>query len=147
MTEAVRADGSRWGAASRDAVRRRSLGGACLAHGLHDGYTDLLYVLLPAGHGLSFETFVAIYVLAAMLGIASHAPGGLGVFEATVLLALSGLPRESVLGALLLFRVCYYLIPFVVALAALGAYEIAKRARLTPREAPDDDAAESDASP
>lgn len=47
MTEAVRADGSRWGAASRDDVRRRSLGGACLAHALHDGYTDLLYVLLP----------------------------------------------------------------------------------------------------
>ncbi|KMO43266.1 hypothetical protein VQ03_08835 [Methylobacterium tarhaniae] len=115
-------------------------GDVCAAAGV-------LYVLLPAGHGVSFETFVAIYVLAAMLGIASHAPGGLGVFEATVLLALSGLPRESVLGALLLFRVCYYLIPFVVALAALGAYEIAKRARLTPREAPDDDAAESDPTP
>ncbi|KMO39097.1 hypothetical protein VQ02_10650 [Methylobacterium variabile] len=115
-------------------------GDVCAAAGV-------LYVLLPAGHGVSFETFVAIYVLAAMLGIASHAPGGLGVFEATVLLALSGLPRESVLGALLLFRVCYYLVPFVVALAALGAYEIAKRARLTPREAPDDDAAESDATP
>ena len=115
-------------------------GDVCAAAGV-------LYVLLPAGHGLSFETFVAIYVLAAMLGIASHAPGGLGVFEATVLLALSGLPRESVLGALLLFRVCYYLLPFVVALAALGAYEIAKRARLTPREAPDDDAAESDPTP
>ncbi|AWN48509.1 hypothetical protein DK419_20915 [Methylobacterium terrae] len=115
-------------------------GDVCAAAGV-------LYVLLPAGHGLSFETFVAIYVLAAMLGIASHAPGGLGVFEATVLLALSGLPRESVLGALLLFRVCYYLVPFVVALAALGAYEIAKRARLTPREAPNDDAAESDEKP
>ncbi|GEL41574.1 MFS transporter [Methylorubrum extorquens] len=28
-------------------LKRRSLGGACLAHALHDGYTDLLYVLLP----------------------------------------------------------------------------------------------------
>ncbi|GJD47601.1 hypothetical protein OPKNFCMD_0309 [Methylobacterium crusticola] len=112
-------------------------GDVCAAAGV-------LYVLLPQGHGISFEAFVAIYVLAAMLGIASHAPGGLGVFEATILLALSGLPRESVLGALLLFRVCYYLVPFVVALAALGAYEIAKRVRLTPREAPDDDPGEPD---
>ncbi|RVU15837.1 lysylphosphatidylglycerol synthase domain-containing protein [Methylobacterium oryzihabitans] len=108
-------------------------GDVCAAAGV-------LYVLLPAGHNLNFESFLAIYVLAAMLGIASHAPGGLGVFEATILLALSSMPRESILGALLLFRVCYYLVPFVVALAALGAYEIAKRVRLTPREASDDDA-------
>lgn len=90
----------------------------------------VLYVLLPPGHGVGYETFLAVYVLAAMLGIASHAPGGLGVFEATILLALSSLPREPVLGALLLFRVLYYFAPFVVALACLGAYEIAKRFRL-----------------
>ncbi len=94
----------------------------------------VLYVLLPAGHGLGYETFLAVYVLAAMLGIASHAPGGLGVFEATILVALSSLPRESVLGALLLFRVLYYFVPFVIALACLGAYEIAKRIRLARRE-------------
>lgn len=86
----------------------------------------VLYVLLPAG-AIGFGGFLAIYVMAAMLGIASHAPGGLGVFEATVLLALSHLPREPVLGALLLFRVCYYLAPFVVALACLGAFEVLHR--------------------
>ncbi|MGU3540211.1 lysylphosphatidylglycerol synthase domain-containing protein [Methylobacterium sp. A54F] len=88
----------------------------------------VLYVLLPAGLTFGFTTFLAIYVLAAMLGIASNAPGGLGVFEATILLALSSLPRDQVLGSLLLFRVCYYLVPFVTALAMLGAYEIVKRA-------------------
>jgi uncharacterized membrane protein YbhN (UPF0104 family) len=72
---------------------------------------------------------VAIYVLAAMLGIASNAPGGIGVFEATILLALSSLPRDQVLGSLLLFRVCYYLVPFVIALAMLTVYEIVKRTR------------------
>ncbi|MCJ2036620.1 lysylphosphatidylglycerol synthase domain-containing protein [Methylobacterium sp. J-068] len=88
-----------------------------------------LWVLLPAGTSIGFTTFLAIYVLAAMLGIASNAPGGIGVFEATVLLALSSLPRDQVLGSLLLFRVCYYLVPFVIALAMLTVYEIAKRAR------------------
>ena len=88
-----------------------------------------LYVLLPAGLTFGFTTFVAIYVLAAMLGIASNAPGGLGVFEATILLALSSLPRDQVLGSLLLFRVCYYLVPFVIALGMLGAYEILRRVR------------------
>jgi hypothetical protein len=89
----------------------------------------VLYVLLPAGHGIGYGTFLGVYVFAVMLGIASHAPGGLGVFEATVLLALSSLPREPVLGALLLFRLIYYIAPFVLALALLGAYEISSRLR------------------
>lgn len=99
----------------------------------------VLFVLLPEGHGIGFETFLAVYVFAVMLGVASHSPGGLGVFEATILLALSSLPREPVLGALLLFRLIYYAVPFVFALALLGGYEIlnrmrASRAMLDPRE-------------
>jgi glycosyltransferase 2 family protein len=89
----------------------------------------VLYVLLPAGHGIGYETFLAVYVFAVMLGIASHSPGGLGVFEATILLALSSLAREPVLGALLLYRLCYYLAPFVVALTLLGAHEVKARLR------------------
>ncbi|WP_230532270.1 lysylphosphatidylglycerol synthase domain-containing protein [Microvirga roseola] len=89
----------------------------------------VLFVLLPGGHNISFETFLAVYIFAVMLGVVSHAPGGLGVFEATILLALSSYPREPVLGALLLYRLCYYLVPFVVALALLGAYEIRNRIR------------------
>ena len=89
----------------------------------------VLFVLLPAHHGIGYETFLAVYVLAVMLGIISHPPGGLGVFEATILLALSGLPREPVLGALLLFRLCYYVLPFILALALLGAHEVARRLR------------------
>lgn len=88
----------------------------------------VLYVLLPQETTIGFTTFLAVYVLAAMLGIASNAPGGIGVFEATVLLALSSLPRNEVLTSLLLFRGCYYVVPFVTALAMLGLYEIVKRA-------------------
>lgn len=87
----------------------------------------VLYVLMPAEMQLAFSTFVAIYVLAAMLGIASNVPGGAGVFEATIMLALSYLPRGEVLGSLLLFRVCYYLVPFGLALLLLGFYEVTKR--------------------
>jgi uncharacterized membrane protein YbhN (UPF0104 family) len=99
----------------------------------------VLFVLLPGGHGLDFETFLAIYIFAVMLGVASHAPGGLGVFEATILLALSSYPREPILGALLLYRLCYYLIPFVLALAFLGAYEILNRIRATRQSLEPDD--------
>ncbi|HXW19086.1 MAG TPA: UPF0104 family protein, partial [Roseiarcus sp.] len=56
-----------------------------------------LYVLLPKGHGLAFMTFSALYSFACMLGIASHAPGGIGVFEATMLKTVPA-PSESVLA-------------------------------------------------
>lgn len=92
----------------------------------------VLFVLLPAGHHVTYETFLAAYVFAALMGIASHAPGGLGVFEATMLVALSEIPREQVLGALLLFRIFYYLLPFVLALALLGLYEITRQLRRRP---------------
>jgi uncharacterized membrane protein YbhN (UPF0104 family) len=87
-----------------------------------------LYVLLPKGHGLAFMTFGALYSFACMLGIASHAPGGLGVFEATM---LKTVPAESgsVLASLLLFRAIYYLTPFVFAMALLGAHEAVRRWR------------------
>ncbi|GGK25283.1 membrane protein [Salinarimonas ramus] len=106
---------------------RLSLGQSLIGAAEVCAASAVLYVLLPAGHGIGFEVFLAVYVVAVMLGIASHAPGGLGVFEATILIALSHLPREQVLGALMLFRICYYFLPFVLALALLGAYEITRR--------------------
>lgn len=89
----------------------------------------VLYVLLPGGHGIPYETFLAVYVFAALVGIASHAPGGLGVFEATILVAFSGMAKEPVLGALLLFRLFYYVLPFILALLLLAAYEMTRRIR------------------
>lgn len=89
----------------------------------------VLYVLLPQGANVAFPTMLAAYVFACLLGIASHAPGGIGVFEATMLLALPGVPREPLLGALLVYRLCYYLIPFLIALALLGVRELSLRAR------------------
>jgi len=88
-----------------------------------------LYVLLPQGYGISYGTFIAAYVFACILGIASHAPGGIGVFEATILLALPGIPSEQLLGSLLLFRLWYYIVPFVLALLLLASREIMIRSR------------------
>ncbi|WP_332680987.1 lysylphosphatidylglycerol synthase domain-containing protein [Bosea sp. (in: a-proteobacteria)] len=89
----------------------------------------VLFVLLPGGHNLSFESFLAVYIVACLIGIASHAPGGLGVFEATMLIALSRLPFEHVLGALLLFRIIYYILPFILALVLLALNEMGRRIR------------------
>lgn len=89
----------------------------------------VLFVLLPGGHNLDYATFLAVYVFACLIGIASNAPGGLGVFEATMLVALNQLPYGHVLGALLIFRVIYYLLPFILALVLLALNEMIRRIR------------------
>jgi uncharacterized membrane protein YbhN (UPF0104 family) len=86
-----------------------------------------LYVILPAHHGLDFISFSAAYVFACLLGIASHMPGGIGAFEATMLKTVPSPSPEALLASLLLFRVLYYVVPFVLALALLGANESIRR--------------------
>lgn len=83
----------------------------------------VLFVLLPHHGELDFFTFAATYVFACILGVASNAPGGIGVFEAAMLKAVPIASQESVLASLLLFRLIYYFVPFVLALAFLGAHE------------------------
>ncbi|MGH6857813.1 MAG: lysylphosphatidylglycerol synthase domain-containing protein, partial [Methylocella sp.] len=83
----------------------------------------VLYVLLPSHAELDFFAFAATYVFACILGVASNAPGGIGVFEAAMLKAVPVASEEALLASLVLFRVIYYLAPFLFALALLGAHE------------------------
>jgi uncharacterized membrane protein YbhN (UPF0104 family) len=87
-----------------------------------------LYVLLPKAERFGFPAFATLYSFAAMLGIASHAPGGLGVFDATVLQGVGG-SQDAVLASLLLFRGIYYAAPFMAAMAMLGGVEALRRWR------------------
>jgi hypothetical protein len=102
------------------------------------------YFLLPQGYGITYGAFIAAYVFACLLGIASHAPGGIGVFEATILLALPNVPKEQLLGSLLLFRLCYYVLPFVLALVLLAGREILLRWRVLKLDMAQADFARSD---
>lgn len=84
----------------------------------------VLYVLLPQGTGLSYPVLTGIFVVAQALGLASHVPGGLGVFEGTVLfLARDAVPAETLAGALLAFRGIYYLVPLLGATTLLAGNE------------------------
>lgn len=74
-----------------------------------------------AGAPVPYGPFMAAFALAAVAGILSLAPGGLGVFDGTLLLLLTGLAgqREAgpVLAGLVLFRLVYHVVPW-----AIGAY-------------------------
>jgi uncharacterized membrane protein YbhN (UPF0104 family) len=94
--------------------------------GLFDlGFCALaMYMLLPEEPNIGFVMLLVVFVTATMLGFASHAPGGLGVFDAAMLVALWQFQKEELVAGLLLFRLLYYLIPFVLALSILGAREL-----------------------
>lgn len=86
-----------------------------------------LYLLLPAGHVTEFVHFLAAYVFGCLLGIVAHTPGGIGPFEMTMLKAVTTPTQEGLLASLLIFRIVYYFIPFVLALALIGAHEGMRR--------------------
>lgn len=83
-----------------------------------------MYMLLPDEPHIAFVTVAVIFVTATLLGFASAAPGGLGVFDATMFVALWQFDREDLLAGLLLFRLLYYVVPFALALAMLGIREL-----------------------
>jgi uncharacterized membrane protein YbhN (UPF0104 family) len=85
-----------------------------------------MYMLLPDEPHISFITLAVIFVSATLLGFASHSPGGLGVFDAAMLVALWHFNKEELLAGLLLFRLLYYITPFALALCILGGREIMK---------------------
>jgi len=75
-----------------------------------------IYALIPASVEIDLARVVVVFIGATLLGFASHAPAGLGVFDATILLGLGGDNTEQMLAALLLFRLLYHLCPFLLAL-------------------------------
>lgn len=84
----------------------------------------VLYVLLPPQAAIGFAAFAGMFLIAIAAGIVSNVPGGVGVFESVLLLLFRSVPADRLLGALLAFRLIYYLGPFAIALALLGAHEL-----------------------
>ena len=83
-----------------------------------------MYVLVPDEPNLGFVMLAVIFVSATLLGFASHAPGGIGVFDAAMLVALWQFDKEELLAGLLLFRLLYYIVPFAISLVILGLREL-----------------------
>jgi glycosyltransferase 2 family protein len=102
-----------------------------IAIGLFDLSTAALamHVLIPADLGIDVTRVMAVFIAATLLGFASHAPAGIGLFDATILLGLGGDDQEALLAALLIFRILYHLLPFVLSLAVFGGVELSRSLR------------------
>jgi uncharacterized membrane protein YbhN (UPF0104 family) len=83
-----------------------------------------MYLLMPSHPDVDFVSLAVVFILATLLGFASHAPGSLGVFDAAMLVALPQFAREDLIATLLIYRVLYFLLPFTLAISILGTREL-----------------------
>jgi len=85
------------------------------------------YILLPRHH-VSFLTVLGAFLAAQILGLASHVPGGVGVFEGLMVLMLNPyFESAELVPALVVFRAVYYFAPLSVALVLLVGDEFRQR--------------------
>ena len=83
-----------------------------------------MYLLMPQQPYIDFISLAVVFILATLLGFASHAPGSLGVFDAAMLVALPQFSREEVVATLVVFRILYFMIPFGIAISIMGTREL-----------------------
>jgi uncharacterized membrane protein YbhN (UPF0104 family) len=94
----------------------------------------VFYLLCPPlRHGYGYWTVLEVYMVAYVLNVLSHVPGGWGVIEAAITLLLGKLNYVSeenmprVFAAIVVFRVIYYLLPLFVATLSVVWHEYALR--------------------
>lgn len=92
-----------------------------------------LYILMPATVTTSYAVLFVVFIAALTLGIISHTPAGVGVFEATIILGLGAVGRSDVLAGLVLFRLVYTVLPFVVAGLGLAVVWLVQHFRPAPK--------------
>lgn len=86
----------------------------------------VLYFALIAFVDIPFDVFIGVFLVAQVLGVFSQVPGGLGVFETLFMFIIPGEHNQAVLfGALIAYRIIYYLLPLLVSGIALIGYETA----------------------
>ncbi len=88
----------------------------------------IFYTLLPSVPGLTFLRFLGIYVASYSAGLVANLPGGIGVFDTAMLLGLQPyLPPPQILGAIVVFRLFYYIIPLFLAGSLFAGNEVLLR--------------------
>ena len=82
------------------------------------------------GGRIDYPAVLGALLLAAVAGVLTHVPAGLGVLEAVFVATLGDrLPDTEVLATVLAYRAAYYLMPLVLALPAYAWSEAAARPR------------------
>jgi uncharacterized membrane protein YbhN (UPF0104 family) len=88
----------------------------------------IFYALLPHAPGLTWLIFLGVYVASYTAGLAANLPGGIGVFDTAMLFGLEPyMSAPHIVGAILVFRLYYYVIPLFLAGSLFAGNEIVLR--------------------
>jgi phosphatidylglycerol lysyltransferase len=91
----------------------------------------VLYFCMIPFVEIPFTTFIGLFVIAQSTGVFSQVPGGIGVFESIFLIALpDNIDKANIFGALLAYRVIYYVLPLIGSGALFFVYERWLRSRM-----------------
>ncbi|RWD95016.1 YbhN family protein [Mesorhizobium sp.] len=83
----------------------------------------IIYFALPAAGNPGYFVVLGVFMVSFSVGLLSHAPGALGVFEIVFLAGLSHMDPVGVLAALLVFRLFYLIIPLLIGLGVVLFFE------------------------
>ena len=88
----------------------------------------IFFVLLPRAPGLTWTIFLGVYVASYTAGLAANLPGGIGVFDTAMLFGLeSFVDAPHIVGAILVYRLYYYVIPLFLAGSLFAGNEVLLR--------------------
>ena len=76
--------------------------------------SGIIFILFQ--HKIEFSAVVSVLLLAAIAGVITHIPAGLGVLEAVFVALLSHqMPTHEILASLVAYRLVYYIAPLLIA--------------------------------
>ena len=87
------------------------------------GAAGIVYFALPAEGNPGFFIILGAFLVSFSAGLLSQVPGGIGVMEAVFLAILPGMPAAAVFAALLVWRLFYLIIPLLLSLPMIIAFE------------------------
>jgi uncharacterized membrane protein YbhN (UPF0104 family) len=87
------------------------------------GAAGIIYFALPSDGNPGYFAVLGVFIFSFSAALWSNAPGGLGVFEWFFITAMPEIPNTQVLAALLVFRICYLLIPFFLSIFVVIVFE------------------------
>ena len=89
----------------------------------------IIYFALPAAGNPGYPVVLGIFLISFSIALMSHAPGGIGVLELAFITGLPDMDPADVLAALIVFRLLYLIVPFILSLFAILLFERAQYSR------------------
>ncbi|WP_455476657.1 lysylphosphatidylglycerol synthase transmembrane domain-containing protein [Bartonella sp. B41] len=89
------------------------------------GAAGIIYAVLPHNVDVDFVSVLGVFLASFTVALLSNAPaGGVGVLEALFITGMPNVNPTNVIAALIVFRMLYLIIPFIISLFIASIFEI-----------------------